>query len=290
MQLGRFFVLSLILASVGCGARSELELPSTAGTEATGGSSVTDCPRTPGPIECRPLVCPSTTAGPTMIALPLGYCIDSTEVTERQYQAWLNTKPSTADQPAVCSWNLDFTPSGNWPPADNFLYDEFDQPVTYVDWCDAYAYCRGVGRRLCGRIDAGSNNIDQSGNPALSQWYAACTSNVTYGFPYGGTYDPTACNGADNVDRPGNGVSQTIVVGSMPGCRSPVAGYAGVYDLSGNVREWEDSCGDTMDATDICLLRGGSFDDSRLDLTCVQYAFVSRSNQDGRTGFRCCAP
>ena len=49
-----------------------------------------------------------------MVLLPLGYCIDSTEVTEGQYQAWLNTNPSTANQPSVCSWNTDFTPSGNW--------------------------------------------------------------------------------------------------------------------------------------------------------------------------------
>jgi hypothetical protein len=53
--------------------------------------------------------CPGT-GGPTMVGLPLNYCIDSTEVTQGQYQNWLNTSPSTTGQISVCRWNTSFTP------------------------------------------------------------------------------------------------------------------------------------------------------------------------------------
>jgi len=78
-----------------------------------------------------------------MVALPLDYCIDSTEVTQGQYQTWLDTKPSTSGQISACSGNTSFAPSKNWTPASSPNY-----PVVGVDWCDAYAYCFGVGKRL----------------------------------------------------------------------------------------------------------------------------------------------
>jgi hypothetical protein len=34
-------------------------------------------------------------------------------------------------------------------------------PITNVDWCDAYAYCAGIGKRLCGKIGGGT--LDQGG-------------------------------------------------------------------------------------------------------------------------------
>lgn len=42
-----------------------------------------------------------------MVALPAGYCIDSTEVTRGQYQAWLDSSPSL-DQNSTCAWKPSF--------------------------------------------------------------------------------------------------------------------------------------------------------------------------------------
>ena len=84
--------------------------------------------------------------------------------------------------------------------------------------------------------------------------------------------------------------AQTVVAGSLPACQTPAPGYAGVYDMSGNVAEWEDSCGDTMNVKDNCLVRGGSFTDSAFGLTCFAYNLQPRTTQDNHIGFRCCAP
>ena len=58
------------------------------------------------------------------------------------------TGPSTAGQPSFCAWNTDFTPSAAWPPAPT----QANHPVVWVDWCDAFAYCAGAGKRLCGPL------------------------------------------------------------------------------------------------------------------------------------------
>ena len=217
-----------------------------------------------------------------MVALPLGYCIDSTEVTQGQYQTWLNTRPSTVDLIPACSWNTDFTPSitgaVGWPPTIETLTD----PVVNVNWCDAYAYCVGVGKRLCGKIGGGPIAYSDYTNAALSQWYAACTSNGMFGpasYPYGNAYEPSACNGQDeNKGGP-------VKVGSTPTCQSVIADYAGVYDLSGNVGEWEDAC-----ECGVCRIRGGNYHSASGQLGC---GFDSGAGIPGRfetVGFRCCSP
>ena len=82
-------------------------------------------------------------------------------------------------------------------------------------------------------------------------------------------------------------------VGTCPGCTSTESGYTGVYDLSGNVSEWEDSCNGTSGEYDTCLSRGGSFDgsfDFGFDLVCGYYTPLYRHGCSKEMGFRCCAP
>jgi formylglycine-generating enzyme required for sulfatase activity len=234
------------------------------GTGATGGT--TSCPGT---------------GGPTMVALPEGHCIDSTEVTRSHYQTWLSTNPSLSGQPSYCSWNDSYVPTCRWPPGTNG-----DHPVVCVDWCDAYAYCAGVGKRLCGRIGGGQNPDTEWNNPASSQWYTACSSGGLYTYPYGDTYEPATCNGGDSA------ILDTVPVGSMTDCHSSVAGYEGVYDLSGNAREWEDSCNESTGDSDECLTRGGSsgVNDKSSILACQNRSKSTRNARWPGCGFRCCSP
>jgi formylglycine-generating enzyme len=219
--------------------------------------------------------CPGT-AGPAMVVMTsssLSYCIDSTEVTRDQYAAWLAGNPTTSGQDAWCAWNVDFTPSCEWPPGANGTH-----PVVCVDWCDAFAYCKAVGKRLCGEIGAGAAPIDEYADATTSQWFNACTSEGQNDYTFGDTYDGQSCNGKDK------GIATTVAVGSLSTCQSSVSGYVGVYDLSGNVWEWEDSCSGG------CRVRGGSFSYSTiLGLRCDHSNVVDRSSRESDIGFRRCS-
>jgi sulfatase modifying factor 1 len=232
------------------------------------------------------VACPGN-GGPSMVGLPLNYCIDSTEVTQAQYKAWLDTSPSTSGQVAGCAWNTDFAPATSggcdWPPTAAALND----PVACVDWCDAYAYCAAVGKRLCGKISGGAVGFNDYANASMNQWYAACTSNGTYpssGYPYGSAYQATYCNGADTSSAP-------IAVGHLSSCQSSVAGYSNVFDLSGNVAEWVDSCDGVSGPTDHCRDPGGAWTSASDLLQCGNVKSAEyRANAVWDIGFRCCSP
>ncbi len=204
------------------------------------------------------------------------FCIDVNEVTGGAYQTWLSTAPSTASQSSACTWNADFTPQGAWPPADSSL------PVSYVDWCDAAAYCAGNGKQLCGSIDGGTVDYTTGfQDQTLSEWMAACTGPNAFTYPYGNSYGGNTCNGTNN------GVGTTVAAGSLTTCAAdPVNGP---WDLSGNVTEWEDSCNAATGQADSCHVRGGSYADTQFALRCNASASFTRVTADPTIGFRCCA-
>jgi formylglycine-generating enzyme len=224
--------------------------------------------------------------GPQMVALP-GFSIDATEVTRGQYANFLATQPSALTQARRCSeWNGDFRPVFDWPPAAGDL----DLPVVGVDWCDAYAFCLWAGKRLCGRIGGGALGFDEFADATQSEWYWACSLGGLRNYPYGDTFDGGACNGY--ALRRGT----TVPVGSLPGCRS---NDFAVFDLSGNVEEWEDACADSADpglpsrSDEVeCRLRGGSFgENDSLYLRCQAHERVGtwRHSTSNDIGFRCCS-
>jgi len=223
-----------------------------------------------------------------LVPIANGYSIDATEVTRAQYAAWLGTSPTTGGQQPECSWNTEadaFNPTGEWPPGTKGKH-----PVSFVDWCDAYAYCKAFGKRLCGKIGGGANGYNDYAIPTLSVWFKACSSGGAHNYPYGGNpggsdgFEGQKCNGADLA------VGTTLPVGTCLGCTSTEPGYTDVYDLSGNVWEWEDSCDGMGGKQDFCRIRGGSFNSINVVLRCGFGDSDIRAGSYDNVGFRCCAP
>jgi formylglycine-generating enzyme required for sulfatase activity len=209
------------------------------------------------------------------------YSIDVTEVTQGQYDAWLLTNPEApASTDKNCSWNTSYAEQATGYSGTNAEH----HPVVNVDWCDAYAYCLGVGKRLCGAIGEGPVAYSVGyADASISQWYRACSSGGTNTYQYGNSYQASYCDGDAASDA-----QQTVAVGSFRQCVTSATGYAGAYDLSGNVSEWEDSC-DSTGQLAFCRLRGGSYYNDDDGLTCGSDAYDNRSGVSVNVGFRCCS-
>lgn len=223
--------------------------------------------------------CPGT-AGPKMVRVTDSdgtFCIDSTEVTNRQMNAFINSSVRP-NAPAECAFKTSY--GGAIRPDD-------DLPVVQVDWCDAWMYCAWAGKRLCGsRNGTKIDDFPPANNPKVSEWFAACSLSGTRQFPYPGDFNPNACNGCQRTSSCGDaGGSPLLPVGSLATCQG---GYDGIFDMNGNVNEWEDNCG----AEDTCPPRGGAQNDDGTDLACAitDIPSVDRRDEKGsRTGIRCCA-
>ena len=222
--------------------------------------------------------CPG--AGPTGVVIG-SFCIDSTEVTVDQYTQFLAAKAGeTTGQPSTCTWNGSLVPGG-WPQTPGNV------PVVNVNWCMAYTYCDWAGKRLCGDPGGGPADPNGWGDPAKSQWFKACSRNNDglHVYPYGNTYAPKTCNGQD--------YDAGKVLPSVASCEGA---YPGLFDMSGNVFEWEDSClppaPDASDQTgdsDFCHTRGGAFGENSNILRCDEGVMFTRGSAADSLGIRCCS-
>ena len=268
--------------SVNAGAGGSSGTGGSAGVGGAGGSSGAES-------------CPLGLPGPALIEVPAPdggfFCIDRTEVTNAQYAAFLDDAPSASEQDAVCDWNPNFGPEVS-NECDPMPYDPDarpNNPMTCVDWCDARAFCQWAGKELCGAIDGGENPSSDFDDPVKSAWYRGCSAGGTKALPYGDGYDGTACVGLDY------GVVRAVNVASVAQCQG---GYDGLWDMSGNVSEWEDSCDGSSGPSGRCVHRGGSWltpgeaqlycNSSLPSDTTPNPVLTRRDSHDEHIGFRCC--
>jgi formylglycine-generating enzyme required for sulfatase activity len=248
-------------------ARASDDVASRDATNATDGGGAEG-----GAGEGGPIVCPSR-RGPAMVPIVVDgakdFCIDATEVTNAQYFDFLYAT-DVGPQPPACSTNDSYVPGGDWPAPPN----RADYPVTDVDWCDAWAYCNWAGKRLCGRLGGGALLPGQSSDPSASQWFFACSHGGTRSTPNGSM---TMCNSHSA------NIGQLLPSGTTQGCEG---GYAGIFDMVGNVAEWIDACVEG-DGGRTCYLQGGSFADAVQ--SCSTLYSWNRTDSDFDYGIRCCS-
>lgn len=201
--------------------------------------------------------------GPEMVLLPRS-CIDSTEVTNDQYAEFLLAAP--AEAPPGCD-------GGTLQPTEPLRPG--DLPVAGIDWCAAQRYCSWAGKRLCGALDRDAT-FEEASDATKNEWFDACSTGGTADYPFDA--DPNeVCNVSAQLGT-------RTAVGSMPECRG---GYdAPIFDMVGNVEEWEDWC-ESADENALCITHSGSYDDTAFD--CARTSTIGRRETYPKLGFRCCA-
>lgn len=225
--------------------------------------------------------------------------IDVTEVTRAAYAKFLGAPPV---QTGVCATN-DLQPDliclGDQSVCKDSAGSCAEHPQVCVDWCDATAYCAAQGRTLCGQVVAKDQMValGDFAKPGQSAWMNACSSGGELTWTHGNVWDQNTegqfCNGAARAKGP-NG--QTLEVGQLGTCASPVAAYKATRDLGGNVAEWENSCAKLASSGDAslndnCRVRGGSFSSElggKTELRCDADAVRPRGTRSAFVGFRCC--
>jgi formylglycine-generating enzyme required for sulfatase activity len=124
------------------------------------------------------------------------YYIDKYEVTNKKYKKFIDATRRALPR----GWK-----NGTYVPGNE------DQPVIFVSWFDADAYCEWADKRL----------------PTEAEWEKAARGNDGRKFPWGDKFDINKVNASGKY----GGV---MPVGHFKDDVSP----HGIYDMSGNVSEW----------------------------------------------------
>jgi formylglycine-generating enzyme required for sulfatase activity len=202
------------------------------------------------------------------------FCIDTTEVTRGQFLEFLAapTEDRNAAKPADCAWNTT-------DPTINTTSDLRGLPVDDVNFCDAMAYCAWANKRLCGKIGGGPNAPEDFNNQAKSEWFSVCSPDGVQTYPYGKDYIAARCFTLE---------ATLEATGSRTGCAGTAKPYSEVFDLSGNVFEWENSCtASPKSTTTRCRTRGGG-NMSGTTATCAKDDLTNVDTRLAGFGFRCC--
>jgi formylglycine-generating enzyme len=224
----------------------------------------------------------------------ISFCIDETEVTDTQYRAMLDDL-ADGGSPTLDALNATLPPTGcttfptvvalypsSGPPAKD------DFPVVNVGWCQAHVFCAWAGKHMCGAMGGGAGDQSTRQDPAASEWFFACSQNGTQNYPYGGAAGQCfVCNDNANCDAGADATPAITPIESWPSCK----GSYGVYDLTGNVSEWENSYQlDAAITSRYASVRGGSFVTNYGDGCRYDHGtdWGNASLGDIWTGIRCC--
>jgi formylglycine-generating enzyme len=192
------------------------------------------------------------------------FFIDRYEITNGQYQAFVSaTNHRHPGPPSRYAKNM-------------VRMRGMNQPVVYVSWEDADAYCRWKGKRL----------------PTEAEWEKAMRGTDGRLWPWGNMPDLNAANWA----RVDDGFEATAPVGSLKHDVSPY----GIVDGAGNVMEWvadwyaEDSYRDPADRNPVGpehglfkVLRGGAYTSTGSDIRITSRSKMVPDFRDETIGFRC---
>ncbi|MBN2800590.1 MAG: SUMF1/EgtB/PvdO family nonheme iron enzyme [Deltaproteobacteria bacterium] len=142
---------------------------------------------------------------------------------------------------------------------DIFEYPNFkDAPPQYgVSFTEAEKLCEDAGKRLC----------------TTTEWEKACKGPLNLIYSYGDAFDPEFCD---------EGLESVYKSGSHANCKS---GW-GVYDMSGNFKEWTATAPQGKDARRI--VKGGLLNNPVKGTRCAFSLDESISFKEKSMGFRCC--
>lgn len=185
------------------------------------------------------------------------FWIDRTEVTNAQYQRFLEANPEHPAPYLDADWATPY----NWDQVKR-TYPEgrANHPVVMVTWYDANAYCRGRQARL----------------PTEAEWEKAARGTDGLTYPWGDEFDKDRCNIADS------GIRDTTPVGKYsPQGDSPY----GLADMAGNV--WECVADNYQGMTTRKVLRGGSWTSSPVSARTARRFYFEPINRNDNIGFRC---
>jgi formylglycine-generating enzyme len=192
------------------------------------------------------------------------FAIDRYEVTNFLYQQFVDaTGHRKSGPPARYAKNM--SKMGN-----------INQPVVYVSWEDAEAYCHWKGKRL----------------PTEAEWEKAMRGPDGRLWPWGNTEQPNGANWA----RVQDGHEVSAVVGTVLTDKSPY----GVMDGAGNVMEWvadwyaERYFGEALEQNPsgpdhgvYRVLRGGGYATTGADIRITSRSKMVPDFRDETIGFRC---
>ena len=312
-MLNKYSIFGLLtglsLAVMSCEKDEIAAEPAATGGANTGGTGAVAGQAGSGGVGGSPVVkdrCPQGLAGPALVRLPAPdgsfYCMDERETTVAEYTTFM--KEAQADpktQPKECDWNdsfepdtydpqLDYPPSGCSITSWDTLKANPSFAMGCVDFCDAFAYCKWAGKRLCGKVGGDGTKLLITDYPTTGssiattvsgEWYGACSQGGTTKYAYGDTRDPNKCIETEVYKAQGS--ASLDVTKTTSECHGTSEPYSSIRDMHGSAAEWGNVCN-----THNCLKSGTSYTDTTPE-GCEEHGLFTRTGELPHLGIRCCA-